>query len=769
MRLLLLNDSGQLNFTKDFVGDDTIPPYAILSHTWGVDTEEVTFADITNGTGKDKAGHKKIQFCGEQAKRDGLQHFWVDTCCINKPNYTELSQAINSMFRWYRDATRCYVYLSDVSCPASDATEECHLRLWESHFRKSRWFQRGWTLQELLAPKSVEFFSQERKRLGDKGSLKQQIHEITGIADSALQQAPLSQFSVDERLSWIERRQTKLEEDKVYSLLGLFEIYIPLIYGEGEENAFKRLRTSIQMLKEDQQCIRHLRVTDPHDDKKRIEETKGGLLEDSYHWILEHSDFQRWRNNDQQSRLLWIKGDPGKGKTMLLCGIINELKKAMAKADLLSYFFCQATDSRINNATAVLRGLVYSLVDQQPSLISHVRKKYDHAGKSLFEDANAWIALVEIFTNILQDPSLNSTYVIIDALDECVVDLPKLLGFIVQISSVSSRVKWIVSSRNWPNIEEQLERAGHKVGLCLELNAKSVSTAVGIYIQQKVHQLAQEKEYDDKTRTAVLDYLSSNADNTFLWVALVYENLQKVKSWNVLTRLNQFPPGLNPLYERMMEQIVNSDDANLCKRILASIAIIYRPVTLKELTSLVDLPENISYNLKWLAEIIGLCGSFLTIREETIYFVHQSAKDYLLTLAFDTIFPSGKGGVHYAIFSRSLQAMSQTLEKDIYKLHLPGISINSGQVPDPDPLAPLQYPCIYWVSHFQEVYKSSFSYEYGLIDDGEIYQFLQKYFLYWLEALSLIGKVSEGVIAITSLESSIPVSRFYIVYNIYTN
>src|SRR5436305_2223242 len=156
----------------------------------------------------------------------------------------------------------------------------------------------------------------------------------------------------------------------------------------------------------------------------RIEETKGGLLEDSYHWILENSDFQQWRN-DQQSRLLWIKGDPGEGKTMLLCGIVNELKKSLAKTDLLYYFFCQATDSRINNATAVLRGLVYLLVDQQPSLISHIRKKHDHAGKALFEDTNTWVALCEIFTDMMQDPSLNTTYMIINALNKCVIDLPK--------------------------------------------------------------------------------------------------------------------------------------------------------------------------------------------------------------------------------------------------------------------------------------------------------------------------------------------------------
>lgn len=203
----------------------------------------------------------------------------------------------------------------------------------------------------------------------------------------------------------------------------------------------------------DHQCLVDLRATDPRDDKKRIEETKGGLFQDSYRWILENDDFRRWRD-DQQSRLLWIKGDPGKGKTMLLCGIIDELEKSTAETGLLPYFFCQSTDSRINNATAVLRGLIYLLVKKQPPLILHLRKKYDEGDKEPFEGVNAWFALSEIFTNILQDPSLKSTYLIVDALDECVTNLLQLLNLIVQKSSISSHVKWIVSSCNWPTIEE---------------------------------------------------------------------------------------------------------------------------------------------------------------------------------------------------------------------------------------------------------------------------------------------------------------------------
>jgi len=778
MRLLLCSDTGTFSLTKDLVGDDPIPPYAILSHTWK-EGQEVTFKDLMDGTGKSKTGYHKIQFCGQQAKRDGLQYFWVDTCCIDKSNQVELHEAINSMFRWYQNAAKCYVYLSDVSTAKRKASYHFSELTWEPAFRESKWFTRGWTLQELLAPGSVEFFSREGKRLGDKRSLERQIHGITGIAVPALRGIPLYEFDIEERLLWAKHRKTTRKEDNAYSLLGIFDIHMSLIYGEGEENAFKRLRkkinkplngllrqdTSVQMVREDQECIQHLRLTDPRDDKKRIEETKGGLLEDSYHWILENSDFQQWRN-DQQSRLLWVKGDPGKGKTMLLCGIVNELEKSIAKTDLLSYFFCQATDSRINNATAVLRGLVYLLVDRQPSLISHIRKKHDHAGKTLFEDANAWVALSEIFTNILQDPSLNRTYLIIDALDECIADLPKLLNFIIQKSSTFPHVKWIISSRNWPDIEERLERAGHKVRLCLELNAESVSTAVSIFIHHKVLQLAQRKKYDDKTRDAVLDHLSLNANDTFLWVALVCQNLEKIPRWDTLARLNAFPPGLDSLYERMMEQIRISDNSDLCKRILASIAIVYQPITLKELTSLIEVLEDMADDLESLREIISLCGSFLNIREGTIYFVHQSAKDFLFTKAFDEIFPSGREEAHYVVFSISLQVMSRTLRRDIYRLGAPGFPIDQVKQPKPDPLAAARYSCIHWVDHLRDS-SGTAGQDDDLRERGAVDDFVRKKYLYWLEALSLWGSMSDGVVSIAKLEAIIQVILRLVMLSVY--
>jgi hypothetical protein len=178
MRLLQIDNNGNLSLIEFFEPD--IPKYAILSHTWGKDEEEVTFDDIVNGIGEDKKGYEKIRFCQEQARQDRLQYFWIDTCCIKKANGAELARSLNSMFRWYHNAAHCYVYLTDVPIPDA-AHSKRDPSAWESHFRQSRWFTRGWTLQELLTPASVIFFCRGGQRLGDKDSLRKQICEITNI------------------------------------------------------------------------------------------------------------------------------------------------------------------------------------------------------------------------------------------------------------------------------------------------------------------------------------------------------------------------------------------------------------------------------------------------------------------------------------------------------------------------------------------------------------------------------------------------------------
>ncbi|OHW95573.1 nwd1 protein [Colletotrichum incanum] len=514
-----------------------------------------------------------------------------------------------------------------------------------------------------------------------------------------------------------------------------------------------RRQEATQHNQEDKECLNDLLQTDPRHDKTRIQDTKGGLLRDSYSWILGHPDFRRWRT-DAQSRLLWIRGDPGKGKTMLLCGIIDELEKD--STNQLSYFFCQATERSLNNATAVLRGLIYSLVVQYPRLISCVRKEYDSGGKQRFEGLNAWEVMSKILESMVHDPVLDGVILIVDALDECGMDRLKLLNFIVRISS-SSPAKWIVSSRNWLDIEETLDSTTHKVALRLELNEESVSDAVLTYIQYKVDKLAVLKKYDGATRDTVQQHLINNSNGTFLWVALVCQELadHRVRKKHTLNVLKTFPPGLEHLYGRMIEHISDSKDADLCKEILAVVSVVYRPVTLQELMCIIQSPARFDNDPEFLEETVRSCGSFLTLRKGTIYFVHQSAKDFLLNAenkAFDQILPFGIAQQHHSIFLRSLEMLSRILRRDMYELRAPGIHVEAISPPDPDPLAPLKYSCIYWVDHLRDSNPMESPTRGDMHDNGIVHAFLERKYLYWLEALSLLRSMSQAVLAVQKLE-----------------
>ncbi|PMD31370.1 HET-domain-containing protein [Hyaloscypha variabilis F] len=224
---------------EEFIGG-SIPPYAILSHTWGTNEDEILYEDIEQGN-VNKSGPQLFKFeaCCKQAFQDGLRYAWIDTCCIPRSDFTELGEAINSMFRWYKNAAVCYAYLADV--PAGvDCSDP------NSKFFTSRWFTRGWTLQELLAPKEVRFYDAAWNFLGTKGDMSIAIETITGIPRPVLQGwASLNTQSVAQRMSWASKRVTKRPEDIAYCLLGLFSVYLSMIYGEGAEEAFSRLQQKI--------------------------------------------------------------------------------------------------------------------------------------------------------------------------------------------------------------------------------------------------------------------------------------------------------------------------------------------------------------------------------------------------------------------------------------------------------------------------------------------------------------------------------------------
>ena len=255
MRLLNTTLSAGQFELHEFVGDQ-IPKYAILSHTWG--DGEITLQDAIAGRGQGTPSHVKVENCCARAKADGFDYVWVDTCCIDKTSSAELSEAINSMYLWYENAEVCYAYLADVSPRPS----------WKAAFRESRWFTRGWTLQELIAPSKIIFFVQGWQEIGTKASLREAISARTGIPVSVLSGDPggIDTASIAQKMSWAAGRRTARVEDIAYCLLGIFSVNMPLIYGEGER-AFIRLQEEILKISDDQSLFAW-----------QSEDDRGGLL-----------------------------------------------------------------------------------------------------------------------------------------------------------------------------------------------------------------------------------------------------------------------------------------------------------------------------------------------------------------------------------------------------------------------------------------------------------------------------------------------------------
>lgn len=224
---------------RDFMGDlSTYPSYAILSHTW--ERDEVSYTEMQElSVAKRKRGFKKIEMCCRQAVADGYNWAWVDTCCIDKTSSAELSEAINSMYKWYEASMVCYAFLSDVI-----NVGKFKQRI-NSASAAPKWFKRGWTLQELIAPLRVKFFSHGWRFLGTKQDLSSLLSKWTGIQGEVLQhQVALHNISVANRMHWASNRRTTRVEDIAYCLLGIFDVNMPLLYGEGMR-AFERLQEQI--------------------------------------------------------------------------------------------------------------------------------------------------------------------------------------------------------------------------------------------------------------------------------------------------------------------------------------------------------------------------------------------------------------------------------------------------------------------------------------------------------------------------------------------
>ncbi|KIV98375.1 uncharacterized protein PV09_09794 [Verruconis gallopava] len=303
MQLLHFDESGRPVLT-DFARK-TIPHYAILSHRWWGDADKVHYHNILNNTYASKDGFRKLEFCAKQASQDHLQYFWIDTCCFDRYNNLERSNAVNSMFKWYQNA--------------------------EARFRASKWFTQAWTLQELIAPTSVEFFSSEGLRLGDKNSLLPLLQRETGIPSEVLQADQssaklidfLEKFSVSDRISWARTREATEPEDHAYCLLGILNVQIPLAYGEGKEEALRRLLDEVEQSDTTPSII-------PFSRNKRFVGRQSQLKE-----------VENILSTREQTTRIAITGEGGTGKSQLALEIAYSIKE---KDKACSVFWIDAGD-----------------------------------------------------------------------------------------------------------------------------------------------------------------------------------------------------------------------------------------------------------------------------------------------------------------------------------------------------------------------------------------------------------------------------------------
>jgi AAA domain len=408
------------------------------------------------------------------------------------------------MFRWYQDATKCYVYLSDVSTSRNGTKVQSSSTTWEAAFRESRWFTRGWTLQELIAPTSVEFFSQEGNQLGCKRTLEQEIHEITKVPIEALRGGLLTNFEVEERFSWANHRETKRQEDKAYSLLGIFKIHMPLIYGEGSK-AFVRLREAINgpFMIQEQKRQQHCIITNwisSIDFAAQQSDIISRRQEGTGVWFTDSPEFLSWVQGSNQT--LFCPGIPGAGKTMIAAIAVDQLWKYLQNGDIgVAYIYCNYKTQANQTANYLAATLLKKLIQERPSVAEPVGSLYDrhaHRGTrpSLEEILNALQAVVSNYSKV---------YVVVDALDECLNhDRTQLLAMLRKLQS-KGNLSLMATSRFIPEVVQNFN-------LSPMLEVRASTPDVKRFVAGQIYLLSGFVQRDSKLQNAIQDGISTAVD-----------------------------------------------------------------------------------------------------------------------------------------------------------------------------------------------------------------------------------------------------------------
>jgi hypothetical protein len=692
----------------------------------------------------------------------------MDTCCIDKSNNNELAEAINSMFRWYQKAARCYVYLSDVSTNDYDQVNPS-LQSWEPALRKSRLFTRGWTLQELLAPSSVEFFCSNGKRLGDKRSLERLLSEITGIAVRVLQGAPLAEFSVDERMSWAKDRQTKREEDKAYALLGIFGIYMPLIYGEGMESAIGRLHEEIDKRFGPTQRRKYIAINilcrytrdgllikngnkaspverlpyaveAPFNSYAKqhepicLPDTRIDLLKKINHWV----------DRQDGQYIFWLSGLAGTGKSTVAHTLAGTLSQ---RGCLGASFFFSRGGGDVGHTGKFVTSLARQLTNSIPTLHQHVCDAImgysDIATRSLDEQ---WHRLILHPLLKLDSNGYQALYVlVVDALDECDNDddiriILRLLAGVRSLDRVRLRV--FLTSRPEIPIRHgfcQIPDEEHQNFVLHNISPSIVDHDIAIFFEYHLKLIQQERSLDASWLSEeVLRCLVQAASGLFIWAATACRFIREgkrhatrrldtiLKSGSSAGTITAPEKHLDEIYTTVLKHSVPSEYTNeekeesyyILREVLGSIAILFATLSTYSLSRLLCIPlVDINQTVEDLHSILNVPKD----KTRPLRLHHPSFRDFLLdnSRCQESNLWVEEKQAHRMLVEDCIRLMSAFLKQDMCSLDAPGIlatDVDSSVVQQCLP-SELQYACLYWIPHLQQSSPE-------LRDDDQVHQFL---------------------------------------------
>ena len=417
------------------------------------------------------------------------------------------------------------------------------------------------------------------------------------------------------------------------------------------------------------ECMAALFLTDPRDDRERLKDLKGSIVDGTCEWVERHAFYRSWLHADSQ--LLWLSGGPGKGKTMISMFLAERLEthaKQYKTATFLQYF-CDNKVEKCRTATAVLRGLLYQILQKRVEMFEYILPEFDIQRGSLFKPSS-FQTLWRIFETMLRDPGLGSVCCVLDGLDECEKDsLSLLLKKIPRLfesrraESPAVHLKLLITSRDFPVTISEVLSCFPRIDLSSTADI-DINMDIQRFINIKVDELSSLKQYSENLRSHVRKVFRGRAQGTFLWVGIVANILKQYSKTEVEKALKLYPPGLDEVYARILLQ-VRHDHREIVARLLRWITMAIRPLTLLDLDIAVGHSNDGSSKLVFNREDIirdqlSYCEGLVTVTGDVVGLIHQSAKDYLTRKTSDPnskleFFRVKAESTHLEIFTRCIK------------------------------------------------------------------------------------------------------------------